>query len=318
VNLSVIVQLLGCSATTLPLDPDRAASATLLASGMDQATLMAHVEGLAAVNEADPGEVLEAYGGKPHKHLDATRWVAEEFAALGFLPVIEEQDEGGFLSQNVYVEIEGDSDEVVLISAHHDAWYVGADDNASGVAILLESARLLQDQRPARTIRVVSFDQEETGLYGARRHYEAHGDIVAVVNMDSVGFTNLEPGGQSAPTGFTLPDVGDFIVMLANGPAEHQAVWAAELASQVDPPVKLQGVIGWDDNDWPATGDFHRSDHSPAWKRDIPALFFTDTTNFRNVNYHTPTDTPETVDPVFLHGVGQLVLSSAFVLAESE
>ena len=57
-----------------------------------------------------------------------------------------------------------DSDEVVLVSAHHDAWFYGADDNATGVAVILETARILADSAPDRTIRIASFDREEEGL----------------------------------------------------------------------------------------------------------------------------------------------------------
>lgn len=91
---------------------------------------------------------------------------------------------GTKVTHNVIGEIKGSSrpDEVVLLGAHLDSWDLGtgALDDGAGVGIVTEAARLIGTlpRRPARTIRVVLFGNEEEGLYGARAYAEKYGDAV--------------------------------------------------------------------------------------------------------------------------------------------
>jgi Zn-dependent M28 family amino/carboxypeptidase len=314
----LILALAGCRPAADPLDPAALADALAVADQVDQARLLAAIDALVAAHATEEPVIIEPWG-LPHRHLAGTDRLVELFAELGLTAQIEETDEDEWLAKNVVVELPGSSrpQEVVLVTAHHDVWFTGADDNSSGVAVLLEAARILSAIDHPRTIRVVSFDHEEVGLIGSLRYYRDHAadDHVAVVNMDAVSFALHEPGTQTAPTGFTLPTVADFAVALANAPAERPARMAAQLAGALPQPLKLQGALGADDNLYPGTGDFHRSDHSAAWTAGIPAVFFSDTTNFRSVHYHTETDLPDTIDPDFALAVGRTVVALVHALA---
>ena len=103
-----------------------------------------------------------------------------------------------------------------------------------------------------------------------------------------------EAGSQDAPTGFALRDRGDFIAVLANGPARADATRMIHVAAQLPMPVDVVGLLTPGDSDYPGVGAFLRSDHAHFWFRGIPALFVTDTADFRNHHYHTPDDQPDT------------------------
>jgi Zn-dependent M28 family amino/carboxypeptidase len=234
-------------------------------------------------------------------------------------PVVDSSSENGYDGQNVYVDIPGATipNEMVLLSAHHDAWFSGADDNASGIAVLLEAARVLKDARPDRTIRIIAFDIEEYGLIGANRYLDAHGSegLVAVVNLDCVSYASHAHGSQTTPTGLQISDVGDFIAVLANTPATTQLSQVARLSKSLPLPVEVVGLVTPDDGYYPGIVDFLRSDHAPFWRRGVPALFVTDTASFRNANYHTATDTMDTLDYDFFLRSAQLVVGAVRAFA---
>lgn len=295
-------------------------AALTVASNVDPERLAANVDALVAVQLADEGD-FDAPFGLQHKHDDAAVWLTQAFTALGLAPVVEVVDEDGIVSRNVYVDLVGQDhpDELVLITAHHDTWYAGADDNSSGVAALLEVARLLAGERLDRTVRVLSFDQEEVALVGSTRHFRDHAsdDVIAQVNLDCIAYASSEPGSQSAPLGFVMPDVGDFAMVLANDAGLDLAVWSAELAPRLPHPVGLGAAIAPGDADWPATASFHRSDQSAAWLLGIPAAFVSDTADLRNPHYHTPGDTPDTLDAAFFRSNVELTVAMAMVLQEA-
>lgn len=314
----MLLALFGCTEPAPPLGTDALAAAVAVAEGVSQDRLLLAIDRMVAAHGTEEPEIIEPWG-KPHRHLAGTDELVSMVAEAGLSAEVEETDEDKWLARNVIVELPGstDPDEIVLLSAHHDVWYTGADDNSSGVAVLLEAARILAPMEHARTIRIVSFDHEEVGLIGSLRYYRDHSadDHVVVVNMDAVSFALHEPGTQAAPTGFTLPDVADFAVALANAPAERPVRMAAQIAGAIPEPLDVQGALGEDDNLYPGTGDFHRSDHSAAWTAGIPGVFFSDTTNFRSVYYHTENDLPDTIDPDFALRVAQTVVGLVYALA---
>jgi len=111
-------------------------------------------------------------------------------------------------SANVVAEIRGSEkpDEIVLIGGHLDSWDLGAGaiDDGAGVAMVMETMRLLHDMnlRPKRTIRAVLYMNEENGLRGGRAYFEAH------KNEKHVAAIETDAGG-AAPTGFTTTLKGD-------------------------------------------------------------------------------------------------------------
>jgi Iap family predicted aminopeptidase len=115
-------------------------------------------------------------------------------------------------SANVLAEWRGRErpEEIVLIGAHLDSWDVGAGahDNGAGVAIVMETMRLLRalDLRPRRTVRAVLFTNEENGTRGSRAYFETHrGEVnrhVAAIESDSGGARPLGFGVSAGPGGF--------------------------------------------------------------------------------------------------------------------
>ena len=310
-----------CTSAEVPeFAPPATARAADAAGKIDGGNLRAHV---AAIVDARAKEqpVVSPYSiQKPHTHLSSADYMIREFRALGYAPVVENTSRNGMDLTTVYVDIPGTRPELVLLTGHHDAWYqAGADDNATALAVMLEGARVLKDTKPTRSVRIIAFDGEEEGLIGAQRYLAEHaGDQVAMmVNMDCVGYASHEKGSQDAPAGLALRDTGDFLLAIANEPARNAATQVVRLASALPSPVYMLGLVAPGDGYTPASGSFLRSDHGPFWAAGIPALFLTDTADFRNHNYHTPEDTPEKLDYDFLARAAALTVGAVAAFAES-
>ncbi|MEZ6243749.1 MAG: M20/M25/M40 family metallo-hydrolase [Phycisphaerales bacterium] len=212
-------------------------------------------------------------------------------------------------SRNLWVDIEGRGTprEVILVAAHYDAVVgsPGADDNGTGVAAVLELARVLRDEAMDKTVRLMLTTAEEVGLVGSRRYVAqyvkrspAKGEerIVGMISLDMLGYFSDEPGSQKAPTGLPktlLPtDQGNFIGMLAILPHASFHVPLAEAMMESAPGLK---VISTGLMPIPLP-DMARSDHAPFWGKGVPAVLLSDTADFRNPHYHWSTDTIETID----------------------
>jgi Zn-dependent M28 family amino/carboxypeptidase len=190
-----------------------------------------------------------------------------------------------------------------VIGAHYDTVYdcPGADDNTSGMAALLELARLLKGSHPARTVRFVAFVNEEPPWFQtdnmgswvyAREAHRKKENIVAAVSLETVGMYSDVEGSQQYPEGFKslYPSKGNFIAFigdLGSHALVRDAVRSFRANSQIPSegsavPAWIAGV-GW-------------SDHWSFWQEGYPGIMVTDTAPFRNPNYHRPTDKPETLD----------------------
>jgi Zn-dependent M28 family amino/carboxypeptidase len=210
----------------------------------------------------------------------------------------------------------------VLIGAHLDSvnGSPGADDNASGVAVVLETARLLTRLRIAPPVTLAVFDMEELGLIGARhaaRELSRSRRIAGMICLESVGYFTDAPGSQQLPVGFSVafPRVsaavkaggrrGNFtLVVHRRSSAAASLAWQrAAAATSVSLPSLLlrdprpDGPLGMLIGlAVPPVNHLGRSDHAPFWNRRVPALMLTDTANFRNPHYHRSTDLPATLD----------------------
>ncbi|MER7108707.1 M28 family peptidase [Streptomyces sp. NPDC000229] len=210
----------------------------------------------------------------------------------------------------------------VVVGAHLDTveGSPGADDNASGVAALLEVARLLGGlPRPPAVTLLVS-DMEELGLIGSRfaaRWLRRHRSVMGMICLESVGYFTTAPGSQRMPAGFDrgFPRVagavrsaglrGDFTLVVHRRSTRAAAtLWgaAAEATEPALPCITLGDPRP--EGPWgalaglavPPLAHLDRSDHAAFWNLGIPALMLTDTANFRNPHYHRPSDTPDTLD----------------------
>jgi hypothetical protein len=229
--------------------------------------------------------------------------------------------------KNIAVDIPGREapTEFYVFGAHFDAVPAGpgADDNASGVAALLEMARILKDRPMKRSVRMIFFNLEEAGLIGSRQYCEriqpevAAGaiKILGMASFDGLGYYSDKHDSQRWPElnlpNLKLPSIGNFIAVggLAGGRGFSQPFIAAMRAADAGLPV-LEGDI------LPLpVPDFMRSDHAPFVLLGVPGIIITDTANFRSPHYHQETDTIETLDLDRLTKVTRQLVGAAWRIA---
>ena len=236
----------------------------------------------------------------------AARWIEERFRESDLEVSTQEYclHEGPY--RNLIARRQGTDPGagLVIVGAHYDAYgdMPGADDNASGVAVLLELARTLPARPPRRTQLFVAFANEEPPAFGsdemgsarlARKLIEDETPIDLMVALDLVGYFSDEPGSQHTPMtglGLLYPSKGNFIAVVGDmgaGRWIHQ-VKRGMLRSRALPvisfraPSALPGVL-WSDHLW-----FRRLG--------LPGVLVSDTAFLRTPHYHRATDTMETLD----------------------
>ncbi len=193
--------------------------------------------------------------------------------------------------------------ETVVVGAHYDSvpGAPGADDNASGVAAVLELARLLQASAHRRTIRLVLFVNEEPpyfqttdmgSLVYARQLRSEHVSVSAMISLEMLGFYSEVPGSQKYPVllGLFYPDRGDFIAFVGN-PESRTLVRRTVRKFRETTWFPSEGIAA--PADWLGVG---WSDHWSFWQEQYPAIMITDTALFRYPYYHTPFDTANRVN----------------------
>ena len=266
--------------------------------------LRQHVEMLASVigqrNVFSHPHNLDAAAGYIERVLNDAAYItqSQHYTALSRFNV-----------RNIDTELPGTSrpDEIVLIGAHYDSLHppqggcAGANDNASGVAAMLEIARMVRLDSVARTVRFVAFVNEEPpffqtddmgSLVYARRCRERGEKIIAMITPETIGCYSDEPGSQTYPLPLKLifPSVGNFIAFVGNGAS-------AKLIERVT-EIFRQGVafpaVGFAAPGWVTQAGW--SDHWSFWKCGYPALMATDTAPLRYPHYHTCQDTPDKID----------------------
>ena len=260
--------------------------------------LRRHVERLA-------GEIGERHVLRPAALHAAERYIGEALRALGHDVARLNYEAQGVDSANLEVTIAGGdrAGEIVLAGAHYDTvpGSPGADDNASGVAAIVELARLLRGSKPARTIRLVAFVNEEPPFFfwgemgskvyarAARRRGD---DIRVMLSLEMLGCYSDEKGSQGYPPllGHFYPAQGNYIAFVSNLRSRHalRNAFDAFRAASDFPAEKLAAPalvpgIAW-------------SDQLSFWREGYPAAMVTDTAFHRYRHYHQPTDTPEKLD----------------------
>lgn len=209
---------------------------------------------------------------------------------------------------------------VIILGAHCDSVPLspGADDNASGVAVLLEAARLLAEikQLPSQVL-FCAFNLEELNMIGstafAGKLKAAQVAVKAMISLEMVGYTDPRPGRQKYPMGLSwkYPDRGDFIGVIGNWNSNHLLRRFAESMRQVEGlPVETLSVPG----NGMLIPAVRLSDHSSFWDLGYPALMVTDTSFFRNPHYHGRSDTLDTLDVDFMAKVCEGVVSGVLGL----
>jgi len=291
------------------------------------AALLTPLDAAHAVDRDRPFETVEHLAGERpingaplrSRHIEhpdhavAGAWVVEQFEAVDGLDV---QTEGfSALGQddlfNVIADLRSPLDAPegrLVLGAHWDStasfeddWdpltteAPGADDDASGVAVLLEVARVLATHEGgfAWDVRFIAFDAEEEGLIGSYHHVEQLDvPVTTAVILDPVGYNPGDSGLLWFAFHASWPEAGDAFTSTA-----------ADLGTWLDVSGVDQDLIGGD----------ARSDHYPFWLEDIPAIHVG--TFPQPPAYHTSDDRPDVVDPQFLAEVTALVAAHAVSLA---
>ncbi len=263
-----------------------------------------------------PGELF------PSDHLtrdSAVGLFSAVLTSMGYRPDTAVLTDGQTVTYNVFAEWPGTTKagEVVLVAAHIDAFYGGADDNTSAVAALLETARAVRKHSFARTIRFIAFDLEEFGSLGSTRYVEAGlaDDVKMAVVLDLVGYASNAPGSQKDVFGIRLPDVGNYLMVLGNKDSETFTREITDMSTSCG-LARTVGILAPGDGTYFLSTMFMRSDHGMMWYTGIPAVFFTDGANFRNANYHLPSDLPSTIDEDFLVNNTRLLAAAVALAAE--
>jgi Zn-dependent M28 family amino/carboxypeptidase len=235
----------------------------------------------------------------------AAQYIRESLTSLGYTLSRQRYEAMGIPVENLEVELPGASkpEEIIIVGAHYDSvrGCPGANDNASGVAALLELARALQGHSFPRTVRLVAFVNEEppfcftsemgSDRYAARSRARAE-KIVAMLSLETIGYYSAEKGSQRYPMPLDLfyPSTGNFIAFVGNLRSRRlvrRSVGAFRRATPfpcegVAAPGFLPGIF------W--------SDQWSFWRRGYRAVMVTDTAPFRYPAYHTEEDTLEKVD----------------------
>lgn len=209
--------------------------------------------------------------------------------------------------QNIITEIQGSDpwqDNMLIVGAHYDSCEdtPGADDNASGVAAMLELARLTKKMPLRKTVRYVAYCLEEPPAYmthhmGSYVHAESlHKEgarVLGMISLEMLGYYSDEEGSQYYPSSLFkpfYPKTGNFIAFVGNFSSRSfsNSVKSAFTSVSTFPIESLNGFSIIPGVDF--------SDHRNYWKFGYPAFMITDTAFYRNPYYHEPGDLPDTLD----------------------
>ncbi len=241
----------------------------------------------------------------PHELHAAAAYLRKTWETQGYAVVSQDYRVRKIVSSNLEVTQKGSraKQPCIIVGAHYDSVMgsPGANDNASGVAVLLELSCLFRSIRPRRSVRFVAFVNEEPPFFysneqGSRFYAESakqNGDqIDLMIALETIGYYCGERGSQRYPPLFRFfyPDTAHFVAFVANLSSRRvlrkfKAAFQASTdfpVESVASPAFVPGV-GW-------------SDHASFWAQGYRALMITDTAFYRYPFYHSAEDTPEKLD----------------------
>lgn len=235
----------------------------------------------------------------------AANYIITEFSKYGYIPELQKYQIRGKTYRNVIATLKGtmEPDKIIIIGAHYDSVIgtPGADDNASGVAGLLELARLMAKEKPFKTIKFIAFTNEEPPFFqtswmgsmiyakDAKRKKE---NIEVMICLEMIGYFRYDKNSQSYPPilNFFYPDTGNFIAVIGNLASKRVierivSVFKKNSDFPIESLAAPRIVCGID-----------FSDHSSFWRYGYKAVMITDTAFYRNPHYHSATDLPHTLN----------------------
>lgn len=236
---------------------------------------------------------------------EACNYISGEFASHGYTAVEQKWEAAGNEYKNIIASYKADKKRRLIIGAHYDVAgdQEGADDNASAVAGLLETARLVSENQPDLDygIEFVAFNLEEPPFYTtdkmgsyihAKSLHDVGVDVLGMICYEMIGYFSDEPGSQQLPPELAgmYPDTGNFIGVIG-------IQKCSDFNARVYDLMKEAGGIAVERVDFPdASGLAGMSDHSNYWKFGYDALMINDSSFMRNPNYHLVSDTIDTLN----------------------
>ena len=245
-----------------------------------------------------------------YKNLDslekASNYISDEFTRFGFRPVEQKWEAEGNVYKNILASYLEEKEKRLIIGAHYDVNgdQEGADDNASAVAGLLETARLIWENQPELDygIDFVAYNLEELPFFKtekmgsfihAKSLHDSGVNVLGMICYEMIGYFSDEPGSQKFPSeevARMYPDTGNYIVVV--GIEKCRA-----FNTQVFGLMKECGEIAVERIDFPDANELAaRSDQRNYWKFNYDAVMINDTSFMRNPNYHQVSDTIDTLD----------------------
>jgi Zn-dependent M28 family amino/carboxypeptidase len=260
----------------------------------------------------------------PEALAEAEAFVVDELSAAGLSVTRQPFTLRDISYNNVVGTLEGSEPKLpwLLVGAHFDtvSSSPGADDNASGVATMLEVARCSASLAPQRTIQFVGFNLEEpqdmVGTYRvgsarfARQARKEGRQYAGALVLEMVGYTDRRSGTQQVPPFIfkRVPDSGTFLAAVGDRRSRRLLRGFAGAAARHVPElvVVTYGTYlrGW------ALPLTRLSDNASFWDRRYPSLMITDTAFLRNPHYHQVTDRADTLDFEFMAQVTRAVLAT--------
>ena len=266
--------------------------------GVDVARLEAHVRKLSVDFHPRRYDRMDNIGR-------TVQYIADELKATGATVSTQDIIVGGRTYQNVIARFGPATGPLLVIGAHYDSYNMtpGADDNASGVAGLLELARLLGHRPPpTRSIELVAYAFEENPRPGnadmgsawhARALRAANRDVSLMLSLEMIGYFTDAPNSQRFPApglSALYPDQGNFIALVGKL-SDFGVMRRVKSAMSGATSLPVHSI-----NSPRRTPGIENSDHVNFWDADYPAMMVTDTAYLRNRNYHGPNDTWQTLD----------------------
>ncbi|MEJ2039272.1 MAG: M20/M25/M40 family metallo-hydrolase [Desulfosarcinaceae bacterium] len=233
----------------------------------------------------------------------AENYIASQFELLGYHPFKQKYTAYQKPVANVIAEKSGQRKDLIVIGAHYDTvpGSPGADDNASAVAGLLEVARLMRDSECRYRYAFAAFANEESPSFGsdymgsmqyARYLHDQREKVKFMIALEMIGYFN-ESRSQSYPLRLMrsfYPKSSNFLAVIGDF-ASHRYVRALCRRIRKENLIPVRSLIAPQQ-----LGGINRSDHSAFWQYGYKAVMITDTSQYRNKNYHRETDTIDTLN----------------------
>jgi Peptidase family M28 len=251
----------------------------------------------------------------------AADYIAKSLVEAGAAVSTQTYTAGRTEQRNVIARLGGEGPPRLVVGAHYDACgeLPGADDNASGVAGLLELARLLGREDLPAPLELVAYSTEEPPFFGSAEMGSAEhaaglgsvAQLTGMISLEMIGFYSAEQPAPSWPIRLLYPSAGDFVLITGRW-EDRKLIESVKSAMRTVPKLKVESYCG------PTGLGSDLSDHRNYWSIGASAVMITDTAFVRNANYHLPSDTADTLDyPLMARTVDGVARAAVAILREA-